>query len=66
MAEKICPWDTLRQVSKDGSKFASFCSDKKVRVFRFLTGKLYRAYDESLEVRLYISSSAHNLPCRLY
>lgn len=35
-------------VSKDGSKFASFCSDQKVRVFRFLTGKLYRTYDESL------------------
>jgi len=37
------------EVSRDGSKFASFCSDSKVRVFRFLTGKLYRTYDESLE-----------------
>mmetsp|Transcript_12389 Transcript_12389/g.34796 ORF Transcript_12389/g.34796 Transcript_12389/m.34796 type:complete len:620 (-) Transcript_12389:303-2162(-) len=37
------------EVSSDGSKFVSFCADRKVRVFRFLTGKLYRTYDESPE-----------------
>eukprot|EP00299_Pterocystis_sp_00344_P017686 c8862_g1_i2.p1 GENE.c8862_g1_i2~~c8862_g1_i2.p1 ORF type:complete len:476 (-),score=130.26 c8862_g1_i2:8-1435(-) len=36
-------------VSKDGSLFATTSSDMIVRIFRFATGKLIRAYDESLE-----------------
>uniref|UniRef100_A0A061RJB2 peptidylprolyl isomerase n=1 Tax=Tetraselmis sp. GSL018 TaxID=582737 RepID=A0A061RJB2_9CHLO len=36
-------------VSRDGSKFVSFCADRKVRIFKFLTGKLLRTYDETME-----------------
>lgn len=36
-------------VSKDGSKFVTFSADRKVRVFRYATGKLSRTYDESLQ-----------------
>jgi len=36
-------------ISNDGNKFATFSSDDKVRVFRFLDGKLSRAYDEALQ-----------------
>ncbi|KZF26828.1 peptidyl-prolyl cis-trans isomerase-like protein [Xylona heveae TC161] len=36
-------------ISPDGSRFATFSfPDRKVRVFDFATGKLYRTYDESL------------------
>jgi len=37
-------------ISKDGSQFAMFCADGRVRVWRVKTGKLRRIYDESLEV----------------
>eukprot|EP00195_Chlamydomonas_chlamydogama_P017111 CAMPEP_0202896044 /NCGR_PEP_ID=MMETSP1392-20130828/5126_1 /ASSEMBLY_ACC=CAM_ASM_000868 /TAXON_ID=225041 /ORGANISM="Chlamydomonas chlamydogama, Strain SAG 11-48b" /LENGTH=643 /DNA_ID=CAMNT_0049581267 /DNA_START=76 /DNA_END=2003 /DNA_ORIENTATION=+ len=37
------------EVSKDGRQFVLFCMDRRVRVFRFQTGKLRRVYDESLE-----------------
>ena len=43
------------QVSEDGSQFCLFCEDFKIRVFRFLTGKLKRSYDESPKVRGTIS-----------
>ncbi|KAI8471687.1 MAG: putative cyclophilin (cyp-15) [Monoraphidium minutum] len=36
-------------VSRDGSQFAMFCADGRVRVWRLRTGKLRRSYDESLE-----------------
>ncbi|XP_054162055.1 peptidylprolyl isomerase domain and WD repeat-containing protein 1-like [Oppia nitens] len=35
--------------SKDGKLFAAICSDRKVRVFKFITGKLIRVFDESLQ-----------------
>ena len=35
-------------VAPDGSRFAVYSSDSKVRIFKFLEGKLARAYDESL------------------
>ncbi len=35
-------------VAPDGSRFALFCSDQKIRVFKFLEGKLSRTYDETL------------------
>ncbi|KAK9828550.1 hypothetical protein WJX72_000712 [[Myrmecia] bisecta] len=35
-------------VTRDGSQFVVFSSDKRVRVFRFATGKLRRSYDESI------------------
>ncbi|XP_036265670.1 peptidylprolyl isomerase domain and WD repeat-containing protein 1 isoform X4 [Pipistrellus kuhlii] len=34
--------------SPDGKKIATIGSDRKVRIFRFLTGKLMRVFDESL------------------
>ncbi|WIA40575.1 hypothetical protein OEZ86_013916 [Tetradesmus obliquus] len=37
------------EVSRDGSQFAAFCADSRVRVWRFATGKLRRTYDESME-----------------
>jgi peptidylprolyl isomerase domain and WD repeat-containing protein 1 len=35
-------------VNSDGKKFATMSTDRKVRVFLFLNGKLIRVYDESL------------------
>ena len=35
-------------ISKDGKFFATFGEDRKIRVFRFLLGKLYCVIDESL------------------
>uniref|UniRef100_A0A1B6DR82 peptidylprolyl isomerase n=1 Tax=Clastoptera arizonana TaxID=38151 RepID=A0A1B6DR82_9HEMI len=35
--------------SPDGLKFATVSADRKVRVFNFLTGKLTRVYDETLQ-----------------
>lgn len=38
-------------ISPNGSQFATFSfPDRKVRVFDFPTGKLYRTYDESLQI----------------
>lgn len=37
--------------SPDGKKMATIASDRKVRIFRFQTGKLMRVFDESLSVR---------------
>ncbi|KAL0026716.1 hypothetical protein WJX79_006852 [Trebouxia sp. C0005] len=36
------------EISKDGNQFAIFSIDRRVRVFRFQTGKLRRTYDESV------------------
>ena len=36
--------------SPDDELFVSMSQDRLVRVFRFKTGKLYRKYDESLQV----------------
>lgn len=38
-------------ISPSGSQFATFSfPDRKIRIFDFATGKLYRTYDESLQV----------------
>lgn len=37
------------EFSKDGLLVATIATDRKVRVFRFLTGKLYKIFDESLK-----------------
>lgn len=38
-------------ISPNGSQFATFSfPDRKIRVFDFPTGKLYRTYDESLQI----------------
>lgn len=34
--------------SSDGKRFATLSTDRKVRVFNFLSGKLIRVYDETL------------------
>merc|ERR1719288_13826 len=39
---------TSMSISPDGKFFATFGADKKIRVFRFLMGKLYCVIDESL------------------
>lgn len=36
-------------VSKDGKLFAMYCKDKHFRIFHFLTGKLYKVFNESLK-----------------
>src|SRR5262249_33837652 len=35
--------------SENGSHFATISNDRKVRVFRFRTGKMIRVFDESLQ-----------------
>merc|ERR1719277_1014572 len=37
-------------ISMDGSMFVAVCDDGRLRVFRFSTCKMVRAYDESLEM----------------
>lgn len=36
-------------VSPDGETFATYGADRKVRIFKFATGKLTRVFDESLQ-----------------
>lgn len=49
-------------VTNDGRKFATFSTDRKVRVFLFLTGKLIRVYDETLARFSEIQSTPLALP----
>ena len=49
-------------ISNDGKKFASLCSDRKVRVFNFLTGKMSRVYDESLQRFIELQQTTQQLP----
>jgi len=37
-------------ISPDGSMFVAVCEDGRLRIFRFSTAKMFRAYDESLEM----------------
>ncbi|KAI2809649.1 Peptidylprolyl isomerase domain and WD repeat containing protein 1 [Blomia tropicalis] len=48
--------------SNDGQHFAMICSDRKIRLFRFLTGKLIRVYDESLQQLTALQQSQQQLP----
>lgn len=43
-------YHSVMQVDKTGSKFVTVSTDRRIRVFKFKTGKLMRTYDESLEV----------------
>lgn len=43
-------YPTSLAFSQDGKKMATIAVDRKVRIFRFLTGKLMRVFDESLTV----------------
>eukprot|EP01118_Nematostelium_gracile_P000454 TRINITY_DN10503_c0_g1_i2.p1 TRINITY_DN10503_c0_g1~~TRINITY_DN10503_c0_g1_i2.p1 ORF type:complete len:586 (-),score=137.92 TRINITY_DN10503_c0_g1_i2:76-1833(-) len=38
-------------ISKNGEFFATMGKDRQVRIFRFTTGKLYRKYNESLQIQ---------------
>lgn len=47
---KCKTYPTSLAFSHDGKKMATIATDRKVRIFRFLTGKLMRVFDESLTV----------------
>jgi len=49
-------------VTNDGTKFATISTDRKVRVFKFLTGKLIRVYDECLANFAEAQQSNHAIP----
>nr|XP_034189826.1 peptidylprolyl isomerase domain and WD repeat-containing protein 1 isoform X2 [Osmia lignaria] len=49
-------------VSPDGKKFASLSGDRKVRVFNFRTGKLYRVFDETLQRFTELQQTTQQLP----
>ncbi|XP_020615590.1 peptidylprolyl isomerase domain and WD repeat-containing protein 1-like isoform X1 [Orbicella faveolata] len=48
--------------SPDGKLFATLAMDRKVRVFRFLTGKKTRVFDESLKVFTEMQQQSQQLP----
>ncbi|NXX98471.1 PPWD1 protein, partial [Centropus bengalensis] len=48
--------------SPDGKKMATLGSDRKVRIFRFLTGKLMRVFDESLSMFTELQQMRQQLP----
>lgn len=49
-------------ISPDGKKFASLNRDRRVRIFHFLTGKLYRVFDESLQRYTELQQTTLQLP----
>ncbi|XP_074097124.1 peptidylprolyl isomerase domain and WD repeat-containing protein 1 [Cotesia typhae] len=49
-------------VSLDGKRFATLSSDRKIRIFTFLTGKLYRVFDESLQKFSELQQMTQQLP----
>ncbi|XP_014663514.1 PREDICTED: peptidylprolyl isomerase domain and WD repeat-containing protein 1-like [Priapulus caudatus] len=48
--------------SPDGELLASTAMDRKVRLFRFATGKLYRVFDESLKQYTELQQTKQQLP----
>ena len=48
--------------TSDGHHFAMICSDRKIRMFKFFTGKLMRVYDESLQQLTALQQSQQQLP----
>lgn len=48
--------------SQDGKLFVTLATDRKVRVFRFLTGKKTRVFDESLQVFSEMQQQKQQLP----
>lgn len=48
--------------SPDGKRFATLSTDRKVRVFTFLIGKLIRVFDEALARYQEIQQTKHALP----
>jgi len=43
-------WAISLAISGDGQMFVATCDDGRLRIFRFTTAKMVRAYDESLEM----------------
>ncbi|XP_015916004.1 peptidylprolyl isomerase domain and WD repeat-containing protein 1 [Parasteatoda tepidariorum] len=48
--------------SPKGDQFALLCADRKIRLFRFLTGKMIRVYDESLQQLSELQQTRQLLP----
>ncbi|GFS84199.1 peptidylprolyl isomerase domain and WD repeat-containing protein 1 [Nephila pilipes] len=48
--------------SPKGDQFAILCVDRKIRIFRFLTGKMIRVYDESLQHLSELQQMKQQLP----
>ncbi|XP_056288170.1 peptidylprolyl isomerase domain and WD repeat-containing protein 1 [Pseudoliparis swirei] len=55
-------YPTSLTFSFDGKKMATIASDRKVRIFRFLTGKLMRVFDESLTMFTELQQMKQQLP----
>lgn len=49
-------------LNHDGKKFATISTDRKVRVFHFLSGKLFRVYDEALARFSEQQHTSHAIP----
>lgn len=48
--------------SPDGKRFATLSTDRRVRVFTFLTGKMIRVFDETLPRYQEMQQTKHSLP----
>ncbi|KAJ8261196.1 hypothetical protein COCON_G00169190 [Conger conger] len=59
---KCKTYPTSLAFSPDGKKMATIASDRKVRIFRFLTGKLMRVFDESLTMFTELQQMRQQLP----
>ncbi|KAF6720042.1 Peptidylprolyl isomerase domain and WD repeat-containing protein 1 [Oryzias melastigma] len=55
-------YPTSLAFSPDGKRMATIASDRKVRIFRFLTGKLARVFDESLTMFTELQQMRQQLP----
>ncbi|XP_013137503.1 PREDICTED: peptidylprolyl isomerase domain and WD repeat-containing protein 1 [Papilio polytes] len=55
-------YPTALAFSPDGKKMASISLDRKVRVFHFLSGRLHKVLDESLQRYQDLQHQAHQLP----
>lgn len=49
-------------ISHDGKKFASISRDRRVRVFNFLTGKMTKVYDETLQRYSELQQTTQQVP----
>ncbi|XP_048875534.1 peptidylprolyl isomerase domain and WD repeat-containing protein 1 [Brienomyrus brachyistius] len=59
---KCKTYPTSLAFSPDGKKMATIATDRKVRIFRFLTGKLMRVFDESLTMFTELQQMRQQLP----
>lgn len=59
---KCKTFPTSLAFTPDGKKMAAIAADRKVRIFRFLTGKLARVFDESLTMFTELQQMRQQLP----